>query len=143
MVVLLSASAVCGCNRHSVGSHPGIAQVDPRLAQLLRSRTDALLRHMVVGDLENLRQFFPPDAEVNVRDQLRRYLGASRRRSRVAGWDGEQIVVELSTDHRRARTGVLVDFQESGGQVIQTSKIVFNWVSADETCETYHLVPLE
>ena len=76
-------------------------------------------------------------------EQVRRYLKPPSRRFRIAGWDGEQIAVDLSADRHRARTGVLVDFQESGSQLIQTSKVVFNWVSSDETCDAYHLVPLD
>jgi len=144
MLVVLSCAALCGCNRRTDGNGPAMSlATDPRIAHVLRSQTDALMRVVAIGDLERVRQFFGPGVNVDVRDQVRRYLNAPPGGFHVAAWDGEQIVVELSADRRRARTGVLVDFQASGSQLMRTAKVVFNWVSSDETCDVYYLAPLD
>ena len=141
VLVLLLCPSLVGCGNNQRNGDSSLSQRDRDIAGLLSSRTDALLRDVVTGRGDVLRGYFAPETDVDAPRQIQRYLGVSEPPFRVTHWDA-QIDVRLAPDRRRAQTHVVVEVQQ-GGRQSETKVVVFNWISTDEKCQVFHLVPLK
>ena len=142
MLVALSVAAAGGCAAHPADTGSGLSLADQKTVQLLRAETDALLRDIVIGNLDRLRTYFPPDCEVNVSKQLELHLHGPPRWLKISRWDAEKIVVRLAPGGRRAETVVTAQVSEEEGRPIGRL-LQFTWAAADAGGEKFYLVPLD
>lgn len=106
----------------------------------MTARTDRMLGHLARGEYGELRQFFPPDAEIDLARQLERLFGRPPGTLKLHGWDARAIAVERLPGSGRVRTGVRVTIETTGDQ-LRDEVFLFLWVP--ESDGTYYLVPRE
>lgn len=107
----------------------------------MRYRTDSLLHAIVLFRRDELKNYFPPGADVDVVRQLTLYLKVPYPKTRVLGWNAENIFVQFSPDGRFARTGIRLEFLSSDAKAKSLQQeVTFEW-QADEK-GVFYLVPL-
>jgi hypothetical protein len=119
------------------------AKPNESTTDILRLRTDSLLHAMVLFQRDELKNFFPPGSNVDVYRQLDLYLQAPYPKTRVLGWNAENIIVKLSTDGRSARTEIRLELLASDPRAKPTQQeVTFEW-QADEKGAVFYLIPIK
>ncbi len=137
------APALPGCPPAAKTGLNAAANSHESAADVLRLRTDSLLHAIVLFKNDEIKNFFPPGADVDVIRQLDLYLKAPYPRTRVLSWNAENVFVQISPDGRFARTATRLEFLASDPKAKPLpQEITFEW-QADEKGAVFYLVPLK
>lgn len=116
----------------------GAIAANPLLEHLVL-RTDRLVSAMAAVDGDRIRQFFPPEDDINVGRQMANYLDIPLRGMRIISWSGSDIIAE-AVDEERAITALGLTMQHRR-DLPQQVPVVFYW-KKHATDGTFYLVPL-
>jgi hypothetical protein len=143
-VLVSLAISVAGCNGASNQTSTAL-QPSPeatRIAELVRTRTDEFLLKLASGDLRQVRQYYPPNVDVDLKYQMTVLLQVPPKESfRVTQWNAN-VDVALAPNHLKAQIRPVVQVRVGTTQPVY-QKVGLNWVPSDKTWQTFYLEPLK
>jgi len=135
--VSLSISAA-GCNGAS-SSPSAVLQPsseDTRIAELIRARTDDFLLKLASGDLRQVRQYYPPNVDLDLKYQITTLLQVPPKEPfRLTQWNAN-VDVAIAPNRLKGQIRPLVQVRVGTTQPVY-QKIGLNWIPSDKTWQTF------